>query len=97
MANKGIPKFPLFDPFSLKMICPLFGIPTVYVIRTNQNVSFWHLIGVKDPSDDDGALRFYEKSTLRPLRGVQGCKFQKCDLSDKLNKKKSGNTHRCST
>ena len=29
MANKGIPKFPLFDPFSQKMSCPLFGVPTV--------------------------------------------------------------------
>ena len=30
MANMGIPKFPLFDPFSLKMSCPLFGVPTVF-------------------------------------------------------------------
>ena len=29
MANKEIPKFPLFDQFSQKMGCPLFGVPTV--------------------------------------------------------------------
>ena len=29
MANKGIPKFPLFDSFFQKMSCPLFGVPTV--------------------------------------------------------------------
>ena len=32
MANKGIPKIPLFDPFSQKMSCPLFGVPTVILI-----------------------------------------------------------------
>ena len=30
MANKGIAKIPLFDPFSQKMSCPLFGVPTVF-------------------------------------------------------------------
>ena len=29
MANKGIPKFPIFDLFLQKMSCPLFGVPTV--------------------------------------------------------------------
>ena len=32
MANKGIPKFPLFDSLFQKMSFPLFGVPTVYHI-----------------------------------------------------------------
>ena len=34
MANKGILKFPLFDPFPLQMSFALFAVPTVFGVAT---------------------------------------------------------------
>ena len=53
MTNKGIPKIPLFDPFSQKMSCPLFGVPTV---------SYWNYTS---PFQDKGKNRRSHPYTYR--------------------------------
>ena len=38
------------------------------------------LLGVIDPTDDDGDIHFSEKSTLWSVWGLEGSKIEKCDF-----------------
>ena len=38
MADKGIPKIPLFDLISSKMSCPLFGVMTVLPLKLHKAI-----------------------------------------------------------